>query len=137
MKRILITLLCTLLAAGCNGSKSSSTPKPWYASYFASSLSAGQTFHSELHLAAGQKVELKIESKDSVIVGFTLEKGYEVYHSRDWVYMGTPEEPRKAGGAPGVSLEFAPKDGVITLIVENTSPVDTRAAFYTEPVRKD
>ena len=66
-----------------------------------------------------------------------MEKGYEVYKSGSWVYFGPPEKPRKAGGAPGISQKFEPKDGAITLIVENTSPVDTRIAFYTEPIRKN
>ena len=139
MKPILLALLCGLLAAGCKGPASSakSSPKTWYTSYFANSLNAGRTFHSELLLTAGKKTELKIPTKEPIIIGFTLEKGYEVYHSRSWVYMGTPEEPHKFGGAPGISLKFEPKDGEITLIVENTSPVDTRAAIYTEPISKD
>ena len=135
MKHIFVALLCGLLAAGCKGP--ASAPKTWYAAYFKQSLNDGKTFHSEQLFTAGQKTELQIPSKEPIIVGFTLEKGYDVYHSGDWVYMGTPEEPRKFGGAPGISLEFKPKDGVITLIVENTSPVDTRIAFYTEPVRKN
>jgi hypothetical protein len=135
VKHIFIALLCGLLATGCRGPNSGS--KAWYAAYFKQSLNDGKTFHSEQLLTAGQKTELKIPSKEPIIVGFTLEKGYDVYHSRDWVFMGTPEEPHKTGGAPGVSLEFEPKDGVITLIVENTSPVDTRIAFYTEPLKKD
>jgi hypothetical protein len=135
VKRILFALFCGLLATGCDGPKS--TSKTWYAGYFKQSLNVGKTFHSELFLTAGQKSELKIPSKEPIIVGFTLEKGYEVYHSKSWVYMGPPEEPHKTGGAPGVSLKFEPKDGVITLIVENTSPVDTRAAIYTEPIKKD
>jgi len=137
VKRILITSLCTLLATGCNGSRSGSTPKPWYASYFASSLSAGETFHSELQLAAGQKAELKIDSKVPIIVGFTLEKGFDVSHSKGSVWLGPPEMPHKIGGAPGVSNKFEPEDGVVTLIVENDSPVDTRVAIYTKPVGKD
>lgn len=135
MKRILFALLCALLATGCKGPKSGA--KTWYAGYFESSLGAGQTFHSELLLTAGQKAELKIPSKEAIIIGFTLEKGYEVFHAKSWVYLGTPEEPHKVGGAPGVALEFEPKDGVITLIVENTSPVDTKVAIYTEPIRKN
>ncbi|MCW1922814.1 hypothetical protein OKA05_09655 [Luteolibacter arcticus] len=138
MKQILFVLLCGLLVASCKepATNAKSSPKTWYSDYFANSLSAGQTFHSEVILTAGQKTELKIPSNEPIIVGFTLEKGYEVYQSKSSVYLGTPEEPHKVGGAPGVSHEFEPKDGVITLIVENTSPVDTRIAFYTEPAKK-
>jgi hypothetical protein len=139
VKHLIFTLLCALLATGCKRPKggSASTPKPWYATYFEHPLSADQTFHSELQLAAGQKAELKIHSNEPVIIGFTLEKGYEVFQSKGSVWLGPPEKPHKTGGAPGVSDKFVPKEGVVTLIVENESPVDTRLAIYTEPIGKD
>jgi hypothetical protein len=139
VKRVLVVFLCGLFAAGCKGPNSvtTSAPRPWYASYFESSLSVGETFHSELHLTAGQKAELKIAAKEPIIVGFTLEKGYDVHQSKGSFWIGTPDTPHKAGGAPGVSDKFVPTEGTITLIVENDSPVDTRVAIYTQPVKKD
>jgi hypothetical protein len=137
--KLVLGLLFTLLATGCKGPKSTSTsvPRAWHAAYFEQSSNAGRTFHSELQLAPGQKAELKIPAEDAIIIGFTLEKGYEVYHSKKWVWLGTPEKPHKVSGAPGIADKFVPTNGMITLIVENESPIDTRVAIFTGPVGKN
>ena len=81
---------------------------------------------------AGTKTELAITAKEKVVIGFTLEKGYEVFKSKGSVWLGTQAKPHAVGGAPGVSYEFSPENEVVTLIIENDSPVDTRVAIYTK-----
>lgn len=135
MKPFVVASLGAVLAGACKSPEKSADP--WYTAYFESPLSTTATFHSELELAAGEQVDVQVRSDDELVIGFTLEKGYEVFKSGGSVWLGTAEKPHTVGGAPGVSNNFTPRDGTVTLTVENDSPVATRIAIFTQPAEQD
>lgn len=124
---LLLFCLCVLCLSGC---ESKSTTQAWYSAWI--SKDHGDQFHSELTLAPGEVGKVSIPSETSTVVGFIVEKGYEISKGSGTIYMGTEEVPRMVGGAPGTWKEFAATNGFVAIRLENTSAVATRIAIYTK-----
>ena len=138
MMRLLIVPLVAFCLVACKqeGSTSSRSPeldsgKSWYSAWI--SEKDGEQFHSEISLGAGENAEVSIPSKTPLVVGFIVEKGYEISKDTGTVYMGTADTPRAVGGSPGTWREFEAIDGVVKVRLENASSIPTRLAIYTKP----
>lgn len=130
--RVLFLFAFSLLMIGCResggpGPAGAAAPDEWYQSW----MNEGQTLHAEFSLKAGDTRKFRIPSAEPLTVGFTLSAGFDIVKSGGTVYLGTPDQPHTAGGAPGVFIDLAPEDGNIDVLVENASGVETRVALYT------
>ncbi|WP_234047538.1 hypothetical protein [Luteolibacter pohnpeiensis] len=135
--RQLIFCLCVLGLSGCESKSTHSaaptepdTTRTWYSAWI--SQDNGEQFHSELTLAPGEVTKVSISAETSIVVGFILEKGYEVSKDPGTIYMGTEKAPHMVGGAPGTWKEFDATNGLVAIRLENTSAVATRIAVYTK-----
>lgn len=122
-----LVIFCFLAILGCKNKEESSA---WHDGWV--DPADGEIFHSEIFLEPGGITPVSIEAESEIRVGFTVEKGYEVFKSEGTIYMGPPDDPHAVGGSPGVSATYNPKNGVIELLIENTSPIPTKVAIYTE-----
>lgn len=68
-----------------------------------------------------------------MVVGFIVEKGYEISKDSGTIYMGTNYTPHAVGGSPGTWKKFEAANGSVTIRLENTSTIETRLAIYTKP----
>lgn len=138
MARILLLPIIMLCLAACeqdgpkSASKTESDPSDaWYSRWI--SESRGEGFHSEITLPAGETSEVVISSETALVIGFIVEKGYEISQDSGTIYMGTTDAPHAVGGSPGTWKEFESSDGAIKVRLENTSGIPTRLAIYTKP----
>ena len=76
---------------------------------------------------------ISIPSDTSLVIGFIVEKGYDVSMNSGTVYMGTEDTPHAVGASLGTWKEFEAANGVVTIRLENASAVATRLAIYTKP----
>ena len=136
--RLFPLCLCVLCFLGCEGKSTHSaastepdTTRAWYSAWI--SKDNGEQFYSELTLAPGEVGRVSIPSETPIVVGFIVEKGYEVSKDSGTIYMGTEETPHMVGGAPGTWKEFEAPNGLVAIRLENTSTVATRIAIYTKP----
>lgn len=103
----------------------------WYSSWI--SEDGGEQFHSELSLVPGEVTNLSIPSDSKLVVGFVVEKGYEISKSSGTIYMGTNDTPHAVGASTGTWNEFKAVNNSVSLRFENTSAISTRLAIYTKP----
>jgi hypothetical protein len=138
MARLLLLPIVMLCLAACKqeGSQSASKTESdasdaWYSKWI--SESRGERFDSEISLAAGEAGEVVISSETPLVIGFIVEKGYEISKDPGTVYMGTTDTPHAVGGSPGTWREFESSDGAVKVRLENASGIPTRLAIYTKP----
>ena len=137
MNRLFLLCVFSLGFASCDSKplRSADQSEPdsansWYSAWI--SEDQGEQFHSELSLAPGEVGSVSIPSDTSLVVGFFVEKGYEVSKDPGTIYMGTHDTPLAVGGSPGTWKEFAATNGSVTIRLENTSAIATRLAIYTK-----
>jgi len=75
---------------------------------------------------------MSIKSDTPLIVGYVVEKGYEITKDAGTIYMGTSDTPHSVGGSPGMWKEFDPANGSVSVRFENTSSIKTKLAIYTK-----
>lgn len=134
----MILALAALCLVACKQDVSKSTGNPeidatqsWYSTCI--SGKSGEHFHSEIGLGAGEFGEVSVASEAPLVVGFVVEKGYEISKGHGTIYMGTADAPRAIGGSPGACREFEATGGVVRVRLENASRIPTRIAIYTKP----
>ena len=117
---------------GCKPTQTSvaETSDNWYVAWI--SVDHGEVFHSELSLAAGEKRTITISSRTPQVIGYIVEKGFEVSKSSGTIYMGSEDKPHAVGGSPGTWMEFVTENGQIEVLLENTSDISTKLAVYTK-----
>jgi hypothetical protein len=126
-----LALIFTMMAlVGCD-SGSPKVSSNWYDTWLAAKLDKGAVFHSEFALKSGEKNVISIDADSPTQVGYVVKEGYEVTKSTGTIHLGTEDQPKMVGGSPGTSHVFPPKGGKIVVVFENTSPIDTRLAVYT------
>ena len=140
MIRLFLLCLLPIGFVSCDNKAGRSTDRTesvsknaWYSSWI--SEDRGERFRSEQSLAPGEVTSVSIPSDTSLVVGFVVEKGYEISKSFGTIYMGTNDTPHAMGASTGTWNEFKAANNSVTIRFENTSAIPTRLAIYTKPTK--
>ena len=134
---VVISILAGVIEA--RNSEQEASPPPgfsdfdWYWQWIKKDIEDGASFHSEFALRAGEVRTMNLASEGDLKIGAAVKHGYEITKAEGTIYLGTEEQPHRAGGSPEFSVKFSPENGVIRLRIENTTAVDTRIALHTTP----
>ena len=133
----IVTFFAISFLTNCKEQDSSEKTSHWYDSWLNSPTDElHQELHSEIELASGAKISLSFETSQPLIIGYYVRDGYEVTKDEGTIYMGSPTNPRMIGASPGTSQTFTAKEGVIKVIFENTSSINTSIAIYSSKSNK-
>jgi hypothetical protein len=131
MNRTLAFLVAIVCFTSCGEKKQSKlvAAESWYSPWIKDR--DGRVLHSEISLDPGEVTTVEMQSEASRVVGFVVEKGFDISKEKSLIFMGSEDDPHALGASVGTWKAFEPKDGLIRLRLENGSGISTKVAIYT------